>query len=238
MDREEKRDVYYRLAKKNNYRARSVYKLANIDEEYNLFQNIENVVDLCAAPGSWSQYACEKLEKDRNPKIVSVDVQDIIPMEGVTYIKGDITSSSCLESILDVLGGSKADLVMCDGAPDITGIHEIDEYLQMELLVSALAATLRISKEGSSFVGKCLQGEHISCVVSHFRKFYDNAVLLKPRASRIESMECFIYCKGMKVIDIDPYEVDMATRCDVPVLLCGYGKEVGLEYTVRQDSKA
>ncbi|AFN83748.1 ribosomal RNA methyltransferase [Encephalitozoon romaleae SJ-2008] len=236
MDGDEKRDIYYRLAKKNKYRARSVYKLMNIDEEYNLFQNIENVVDLCAAPGSWSQYACEKLmKKGGNPKVVSVDVQDIIPIEGATCIKDDITSTSCLESILEVLDGPRADLVMCDGAPDITGIHEIDEYLQMELLMSALATSLRISKAGSSFVGKCLQGEYISCMANHFGRFYNKTALLKPKASRTESMECFLYCTGMKAIGIDPYEIDTTIGRNVPILLCGYGKEPGLEYIVNQD---
>lgn len=236
MDGDEKRDIYYRLAKKNKYRARSVYKLMNIDEEYNLFQNIENVVDLCAAPGSWSQYACEKLtKKGRNARVVSVDVQDIIPIEGATFIKDDITSTSCLESILEVLSGPRADLVMCDGAPDITGIHEIDEYLQMELLISALATSLRVSKTGSSFVGKCLQGEYISSIANHFGKFYNKTTLLKPKASRTESMECFLYCTGMKDIGIDPYGVDMGVGSDVPILLCGYGKDPGLEYIVNQE---
>ncbi|KAL7345044.1 tRNA (cytidine(32)/guanosine(34)-2'-O)-methyltransferase [Encephalitozoon intestinalis] len=231
MDGEEKRDVYYRLAKKNKYRARSVYKLIDIDEEYNLFEGVESVVDLCAAPGSWSQYASERLlSKEGCPKIVSVDVQDIVPMEGVVCIKGDITSDSCLRSIVEALEGVLADLVMCDGAPDITGIHEIDEYLQIELLMSALSASLRISKPGSSFVGKCLQGKYTEWMINHFRRFYNGVVLLKPRASRTESMECFLYCVGMKSTG-DSSETDGAAY-NASMKLCGYGKSFGLEYTV------
>ncbi|CAD27065.1 putative RIBOSOMAL RNA METHYLTRANSFERASE [Encephalitozoon cuniculi GB-M1] len=237
MDGEEKRDVYYRLAKKNKYRARSVYKLMHIDEEHDIFRDVEGVVDLCAAPGSWSQYASEKLlKRNRGARIVSVDIQDIVPIEGVMCIKDDITSASCLEKILEVLG-RPADLVICDGAPDITGIHEIDEYLQIELLKSALATSLRVSRPGSSFVGKYLRGECTPYIAGHFRKFYGGVTLLKPKASRTDSMECFLYCTGMKDTGADPYEIDMAAECvDTPISLCGYGNDPGLEYTVDQNS--
>lgn len=235
MDGNEKRDVYHRLAKKHGYRARSVYKLIHVDEMYDIFQGAASVVDLCAAPGSWSQYAAEKLPKTGSPKVVSVDVQDIAPIEGVVCVKGDITSDSCVERIRQALGGEAADLVMCDGAPDITGIHEVDEYLQTELLKAALAASLRIARPGSSFVGKCLRGEYTPHVVGHFEKFYNKVVVLKPKASRPTSTECFLYCTGMKPSTPSPHEIDVDVRQgSLSIIPCGYGDVQDVECKISQ----
>ena len=236
MDRNEKRDVYHRLAKKHGYRARSVYKLMHVDEVYDIFRGVNSVVDLCAAPGSWSQYAAEKLMQTGRPKIVSVDVQDIAPIEGVLCVKDDITSGSCVERIRSELGKEGADLVMCDGAPDITGIHEIDEYLQTELLKAALTTSLQIGREGSSFVGKCLRGEYTPYIASHFEKFYSKVVLLKPKASRPASMECFLYCIGMKVSASPPGEIDVSVEKSMPSLItCGYGSDQDVECKINYD---
>lgn len=234
LDADDKRDTYYRLAKKNGYRARSAYKLIHIDDEYGVFDGTTGVVDLCAAPGSWSQHAARRIAaQGRTPKIVSVDVQDIAPIPGVTCLKDDITSDSCATSILEMFGGPNVDLVMCDGAPDITGLHDIDEYLQVELLVSALSVSLRIGKTGSSFIGKCFKARYTPYVVSHFRRFYKDVVLLKPKASRPTSIECFIYSTGMRVIDADPLVLDTDTCCeDVPMIPCGYGRDKHIEYEV------
>lgn len=233
MNSNDKRDVYYRLAKKHGYRARSVYKLRHMDESYGVFDGVRSVVDLCAAPGSWSQYAVERLGAGC---VVSVDVQDIIPIGGVTFIKDDITSETCVERVLDALGRRGADLVICDGAPDVTGMRDLDEYLQTELLVSALSMSLRVGQSGSGFIGKCFRGECISYVVAHFQRFYDSVLLLKPKASRAASIECFIYAAGLRRGDADPLKVDTSAECpDIPLLPCGYGNDPGMEYEVLVD---
>lgn len=139
----DKRDIYYRLAKERGYRARSAFKLLHIDEEFNLFHDVKKVVDLCAAPGSWSQVLSEQLNavKDEKVKIVAVDLQQMAPLPGVTQIQGDITKESTAREIIHHFKGSQADLVVCDGAPDVTGLHDLDEYIQGQLLLAVRCYT-------------------------------------------------------------------------------------------------
>ncbi len=136
-----KTDIYYRKAKEEGYRARSAYKLMQIDDEFKLFSGVERAVDLCSAPGSWSQVLSNKLyssdqerRENKETRVVSVDLQEMAPIEGVAIIQGDITTQQTLEKIMSIFKGQKADLVVSDGAPDVTGFHEIDQYLQAQLL--------------------------------------------------------------------------------------------------------
>lgn len=131
-----KGDPYYRKAKCEGFRARSAYKLLQVDEEFNLFSGVNRAVDLCAAPGSWSQVLSKQLyESDEarkeasasgNVKIVSVDLQEMAAIDGVAILQGDITTEETMRAIYGVFHGEKADLVVSDGAPDVTGFHEID----------------------------------------------------------------------------------------------------------------
>jgi tRNA (cytidine32/guanosine34-2'-O)-methyltransferase len=143
----DKRDIYYRKAKEEGYRARSAFKLLQLDEEFSLFNGVDRAVDLCAAPGSWCQVLAERLYSDTSvgaqhgsaseslcEKIVAVDLQEMAPIQGVRLIQGDITALSTAESIIQHFGGEKADLVVCDGAPDVTGLHDIDECVAPILL--------------------------------------------------------------------------------------------------------
>eukprot|EP01032_Pedospumella_encystans_P032017 gene32017-36147_t len=157
----DKRDIYYRKAKEVGFRARSAFKLMQIDDEYNLLDGVSRVVDLCAAPGSWSQVLSSKLfnkdlpasEIEKN-RIVAVDLQEMAPIEGVLSIVGDITAQSTSEQIISYFQGDLADLVICDGAPDVTGLHDIDEYMQAQLLLAALNITTNILRPGGNFVAK------------------------------------------------------------------------------------
>ena len=131
-----KTDIYYRKAKEEGYRARSAYKLLQINDEFNIFEGVIRAVDLCAAPGSWSQvlsnrlYASDEERKGaKELKVVSVDLQEMAPIDGVGIVQGDITTNETLEEVLKVFQGNKAELVVSDGAPDVTGLHEIDQYL-------------------------------------------------------------------------------------------------------------
>uniref|UniRef100_A0A1Y1MGC9 Ribosomal RNA methyltransferase FtsJ domain-containing protein n=1 Tax=Photinus pyralis TaxID=7054 RepID=A0A1Y1MGC9_PHOPY len=115
----DRRDIYYRKAKEEGWRARSAFKLLQLDLKYNLLENVTKVVDLCAAPGSWSQVLSQRLcIENKNARIVAVDLQPMAPLPGVVQIQGDITKSSTVENILIHLDEHKADLVVCDGAPD------------------------------------------------------------------------------------------------------------------------
>jgi len=119
-----KRDIYYRRAKEEGYRARSAYKLLQIDEKYDIFNGVEHVIDLCAAPGSWSQVISKRLADkgikgtETDVRIISVDLQEMAPIPGVYIIQGDITTKETVNTILEKFKGQKAELVVCDGAPD------------------------------------------------------------------------------------------------------------------------
>ncbi|WVQ93557.1 hypothetical protein IAU59_000632 [Kwoniella sp. CBS 9459] len=141
------RDVYYRLGKSAGYRARSAYKLLHLDEEFDLFTNVQTAVDLCAAPGSWSQVLGQKLHPSRDSggkRVVSLDLQPMAPLPNITTLQTDITLPSTIPLVLDALDGRKADLVVCDGAPDVTGVHDLDAYLHSQLLLAAITLSLTL----------------------------------------------------------------------------------------------
>lgn len=132
----DKRDVYYRLAKEKGWRARSAFKLLQLDEEFQLFKGVKRAVDLCAAPGSWSQVLSQKVGGQSSSQVVAVDLQAMAPLPGVIQIQGDITQLSTAKEIIQHFEGCPADLVVCDGAPDVTGLHDVDEYMQAQLLLA------------------------------------------------------------------------------------------------------
>ncbi|CAG8529190.1 8161_t:CDS:2 [Paraglomus occultum] len=197
----DKRDIYYRLAKEQGWRARSAFKLLQIDEEFDLFKGVHKAVDLCAAPGSWSQVLTKKLNENRvndesPPKIVAVDLQAMAPLEGVIQIQGDITKSSTAEQIISYFEGELADLVVCDGAPDVTGLHDMDEYIQAQLLLSALNITTHILRPGGTFVAKIFRGKDVTLLYAQLKVFFPVVTCSKPRSSRNSSIEAFVVCQN------------------------------------------
>lgn len=238
----DKRDVYYRLAKEEGWRARSAFKLLQINEEFNLFEGVTKVVDLCAAPGSWSQVLARKLRNTEetpgnDAKIVAVDLQAMAPIPGVTQIQGDITKVSTAKEIIGHFEGDQADLVVCDGAPDVTGLHDIDEYIQAQLLLAALNITTHVLKVGGTFVAKIFRGKDVSLLYSQLKIFFPLVTIAKPRSSRNSSIESFVVCQNYSPPDgyvpnmsnplLDHhYDVDFNTlegvnRVIVPFLACG-----------------
>lgn len=207
----ERRDYYYYQAKVHGYRARSAFKLLELDEKHKILSDpkIQKIIDLCAAPGSWSQAISEKVKGRENTKVIAIDVQEMAAIEGVEIIKEDITSEMCLSKIKKVFNNEKADLVVCDGAPDVTGFRDLDEFLQTDLLTAALSLCLQISKPGSTFVAKIFRGEFTEYVVKHFMKFFKVVELEKPNSSRKDSAEWFIVCKEMFHAQDDPYKLDI-----------------------------
>ncbi|RXG73552.1 putative tRNA (cytidine(32)/guanosine(34)-2'-O)-methyltransferase [Armadillidium vulgare] len=196
----DKRDVYYRLAKEEGWRARSAFKLIQINEEFNIFENVTRVVDLCAAPGSWSQVLSRKLRGEaKDPsavKIVAVDLQAMAPLPGVIQIQGDITKKSTAEAIIEHFQGEPAQLVVSDGAPDVTGLHDLDEYVQAQLLLAALNITTHILKREGTFVAKIFRGKDVTLLYSQLKLFFKEVFVTKPRSSRNSSIESFVVCKN------------------------------------------
>ncbi|KAI8372701.1 FtsJ-like methyltransferase-domain-containing protein [Radiomyces spectabilis] len=239
----DKRDVYYRLAKEQGWRARSAFKLLQLDEEFNLFDGVQRAVDLCAAPGSWSQVLTKKLSENREksqqptePKIVAVDLQAMAPLEGVIQLQGDITKKSTAEQIISYFEGELADIVVCDGAPDVTGLHDMDEYIQAQLLLAALNITTHVLRPGGTFVAKIFRGKDITLLYSQLKIFFPTVTCSKPRSSRNSSIEAFIVCQDYTppqdytptmanpLLDMqydDMNELTGPNRTIVPFIACG-----------------
>lgn len=192
----DKRDIYYRLAKEEGWRARSAFKLLQIDDEFRILDGVKKAVDLCAAPGSWSQVLAKRLKGVEGAKIVAVDLQAMAPLPGVIQMQGDITKVSTAESIVKHFEGENADIVVCDGAPDVTGLHDIDEYIQAQLLLAALNITTHILKPNGTFVAKIFRGKDITLLFSQLSLFFDDVTVAKPRSSRNSSIESFVVCQG------------------------------------------
>uniref|UniRef100_UPI00398EE633 tRNA (cytidine(32)/guanosine(34)-2'-O)-methyltransferase n=1 Tax=Pristiophorus japonicus TaxID=55135 RepID=UPI00398EE633 len=237
----DKRDIYYRLAKEEGWRARSAFKLLQLDEEFKLFHGVCRAVDLCAAPGSWSQVLSRKLKredgKSSDIKIVAVDLQAMAPLPGVIQIQGDITKVSTAQEIIQHFEGQASDLVVCDGAPDVTGLHDIDEYIQAQLLLAALNITTHVLKQGGTFVAKIFRGKDVTLLYSQLKIFFSKVTCAKPRSSRNSSIEAFVVCRGYSppegyvpnmsnplldhCYDVDFNQLEGPNRVIVPFLACG-----------------
>ncbi|KAI3652342.1 hypothetical protein MP228_003645 [Amoeboaphelidium protococcarum] len=204
----DKRDIYYRLAKEEGYRARSAYKLLQIDEQFGIFnESVTKAVDLCAAPGSWSQVLSNKLVLERQQsntsindvQIVAVDLQDMAHIPHVTVLKGDITQEQTAQKIIAHFEGTKADLVISDGAPDVTGLHDLDEYVQHQLVISALSLALAVLKDGGTFIAKIFRGRDITLLYTQLKIFFERVHCVKPRSSRGSSIEAFVVCQELQM---------------------------------------
>ncbi|CAI5490095.1 unnamed protein product, partial [Closterium sp. Naga37s-1] len=288
-------DIYYRKAKEEGWRARSAFKLLQIDEEFDILNGVSRVVDLCAAPGSWSQVLSRRVylpakkgaeeaatatrasaaaqspsllpplapaatatsataapgEEDTAaqeqqqsgsgfgrdgergtggggesgsegtenanaeaevmtgtegasagaaaaelPLIVAIDLQPMAPIEGVIQIQGDITSAATAQLVIDHFKGRQADLIICDGAPDVTGLHDLDEFVQAQLILAALVIVTHTLRPGGSFVAKIFRGKDISLLYCQLRVFFHHVTCAKPKSSRNSSIEAFVVCRG------------------------------------------
>lgn len=193
------RDTFYRAAKQEGWRARSAFKLIQVADHFRLFDGVTRVVDLCAAPGSWSQVCAQRLTKVPNSMVVAVDLQPMAPIPGVIQIRGDITSKETSQQVIDAMEGKKADLVISDGAPDVTGLHDLDEYMQSQLVFSAFNIACFMLKEGGTFMAKIFTGRDIQDLYASLSPFFETVTSMKPRASRVASLESFIVCQGFRL---------------------------------------
>jgi tRNA (cytidine32/guanosine34-2'-O)-methyltransferase len=161
-------------------------------------------VDLCAAPGSWSQVLARHVHGGGSApragkttrKIVAVDLQPMLPLDGVVQLVGDITSAGTRRAILAHFDGLPADLVVCDGAPDVTGLHDIDECVQAQLLAAAVGVTVSLLRRGGSFVAKIFTRGEPDLLVAQLAQLFDTVEIAKPRSSRGTSTEAFVVCLG------------------------------------------
>jgi len=188
----DQRDHYYRLAKEEGFRARSAYKLLQINEKFHIIKRGECVVDLGAAPGGWLQVAA----KLSGGKIVGVDLEDIIPIPGVITFRADITNESTVDLVKEALGGD-ADVVICDAAPNLTGAWDMDHAVSVDLARSALIMARKLLRPRGNFVVKVFQGDMFLDFLNEVRKEFSSVQAHSPPASRKESAETYIVAKKL-----------------------------------------
>ena len=195
--KQQQKDPYFRQAQRDGYRARSAYKLLQIQEKFKIIRRRDVVVDLGAAPGSWSQ-AAAKLVGPRG-RVIALDIQELAPIPGVTILQGDMTDLEVQDRVIAAAGG-RADVVLCDAAPFTTGIKLRDHVLSMELARAALAVAQELLRPGGPLVIKVFQGEDLPGVIRDVKLAFHPVKIHKPAASRAESWEQFIVARGYKKI--------------------------------------
>jgi 23S rRNA (uridine2552-2'-O)-methyltransferase len=192
-------DPYVQRSKKEGYRSRSAYKLLEIDARDRLLKGGLVVVDLGAAPGGWSQVCAKKVTA--SGKVVALDLLEMEPVAGVTFIRGDFGTRKGLAAVEGALAGGKADLVLSDMAPNMTGIPVTDQARIMELAETARDFALLHLKHEGAFLIKVFQGSGYDEYFKSLRQAFAKVVVRKPEASRDESAEMYLLARGLKTGD-------------------------------------
>lgn len=190
---EKKREHYYRQAKKQGYRARSSYKLKQIQQKFQIFQNGDVVVDLGAAPGGWSQVAKEYV--GNTGFIIGIDLQSIIPLEDVIFLKGDINDPSLITAIKELLENRKVNVILSDMAPNISGNYSVDHARSIFLAEQSLTVVDTLLRKRGNFVCKVFMGEMLDDFISHVKNKFSDVRRFSPPASRKSSSELYIVGK-------------------------------------------
>ena len=190
----QKRDIYVRKSHVDGYRARSVYKLIEINEKFKILKNGSSIVDLGSAPGSWSQYVSKTV---RNGKLVSIDLKKMEKIENSFQIEGDFTEIECQNQIIQFFK-SKVDVVISDMAVNTTGIKDIDAIYTGELCKEAMIFSRAILKKEGKFVSKIFMGSTFNEIISIAKSNFKEVKVFKPKSSRKDSKESFIICKILR----------------------------------------
>ncbi len=185
------RDIYVRQSKVDGYRARSAYKLIEIDEKFKIFKGGLSVIDIGAAPGSWSQYAFKAAKSGR---LISIDLKKMEPIGNSVQIKGDFTEKKIQEEIKKNLS-DKVDVVMSDMAVDTTGIKNVDSIQTGELCKEAMFFAKDLMKDNGYFISKIFMGGTFNEIVAEGKKYFKEVKVFKPKSSRKDSKESFIICR-------------------------------------------
>ncbi|WP_415276039.1 RlmE family RNA methyltransferase [Candidatus Pelagibacter sp. Uisw_116] len=190
----QKRDIYVRQSHVDGYRARSAYKLIEIDQKFKIFKNGISVIDLGASPGSWSQYISRTVKSGR---LVSIDIKGMEEIENTIQIKGDFTDLDSQEKIKSLFK-SKVDVVVSDMAVNTTGIKDIDAIYTGELAMEAMNFSKEMLVKEGRFASKIFLGSSFNEIVALGKKLFKEVKVFKPKSSRKESKESFIICKILR----------------------------------------
>ena len=190
----QRRDIYVRQSKVDGYRARSAYKLIEIDEKFKIFKGGLAVVDIGAAPGSLSQYSSKVI---KNGKLISIDLKKMEPIGNSLQIQGDFTESDVQDEIKNNLN-TKVDVVLSDMAVNTTGTKNIDPIQSGELCKEAMLFAKDMIKENGYFISKIFMGGTFNEIVAEGKKYFKEVKVFKPKSSRKDSKESFIICKKIR----------------------------------------
>ena len=190
----QKRDIYVKKSKLEGYRSRAVYKLQEINDKFKIIKNNILVIDLGAAPGSWSQYISRNFSKS---KIISIDLKDIEPIKHLVHIKGDFTEEHQKKKIKNYFG-KKVDLIVSDMAVNTTGNQNLDSIQTGELSLTAMRFAVGMLRPKGIFLSKIFMGSTFNEIVENAKKNFKESKIFKPPSSRKDSKESFIICKSLR----------------------------------------
>ena len=190
----QRKDIFVRKSKIEGYRSRAVYKLEEINRKFKIFTNQSSVLDLGAAPGSWSQYIVKNF---KNAKLVSIDLKKFDSIKNVFQITGDFTEEVYKQKILKFFN-SKIDIVISDMAVNTTGNKNLDSIQTSELCLDAMRFSKEVLKKDGKFISKIFVGSTFNEIINESKKIFKNNKVFKPTASRKESKESFIICSVLR----------------------------------------
>jgi 23S rRNA (uridine2552-2'-O)-methyltransferase len=187
-------DEYVLRAQQEGYRSRAIYKLIEIQQKDRILKPGMTVIDLGAAPGGWSEYAVTQL--GGKGRIIALDILPMEPMAGVEIIEGDFREDTVLNELLDLIGSERADLVICDMAPNISGMGVVDLPRAYYLSELALDLAQQVLKPGGGLLVKLFQGEGFDAYLKLLKQQFSRVVMRKPKASRARSREIYALATG------------------------------------------
>ncbi len=189
-------DVYVQRAKDEGWRSRAVYKLLEINEKDKLIKPGMTVLDLGAAPGGWSQMAAKLV--GHHGLVIASDILEMDPIPGVQFLQGDFREESVYQQLLEIIGNRPIDLVICDMAPNMSGMNAVDQPRAMYLAELALDMVKQVLKQNGDFLVKVFQGEGLPEYRKDMQQNFGKLITRKPGASRPRSKEVYLLGKGFR----------------------------------------
>jgi 23S rRNA (uridine2552-2'-O)-methyltransferase len=191
---EKKREHYYKKAKQVGYRARSAFKLLQINNKFNIISKDDLVIDLGAAPGGWSQVAKQVVGK--NGTVIGIDLSSIKAIEGIVFLQGDMTKEESINRLKKVIGDREVDVIISDMSPNISGNYSVDQACSVFLCEQALKTVKILLKKNGNFICKIFEGEDLKDFLEKIKSLFIIVKLFNPPASRKTSSEVYVIAKS------------------------------------------
>ena len=188
-------DFFIKDSKRKGYRSRSVYKLSEIDQKFNIFKNVKTAIDIGSCPGGWSEYAIKKV---RSGKLLAIDITEMEPIDGVSFIQGNIQDQILQEKLFEEIGNKKFDLIISDMSPNKTGNKVSDQYKFYNIADSILEFSQKGLMSKGMMIMKVFIGHGFEEFKSDLRENFETVIYFKPKSSRKESRETYVIAKNIR----------------------------------------